>query len=308
MLAQRGPDEEKTRMYTPLHIAKAVRGANLRARAAPAYAAPSPLGDVFRRHCGRVGRIAAWCVLALALSPAGSLPAQPPPGSGTSQPFAQRGADSASYRQQRERMVEEQVRRRGVAQPSLLSALREVPRHLFVPEKYRNEAYEDRPVGLETGNTLPQAYVSARMISLLGLKGGEKVLEIGTGSGYDSALLSQLAAAVDSIEIDRETGSRAERLLRGLGYQNVTVHIGDGYRGLPEKAPFDAILVTAAPQKVPEPLFEQLAVGGRMVVAVGFSLHQDLQVITKTEGGGREVRRVSLINLAPMTGEVNQQN
>jgi protein-L-isoaspartate(D-aspartate) O-methyltransferase len=308
MLAQQGPDEEKSRMYTPLHIAQAPRDAKLRVPAAAAYAGPSPRGDASFRPLGRrSGRIAAWCLL-LALAPAASLPAQPPPGSGTSQPFAARsGDDSASYRLQRERMVEEQVRRRGVAQPSLLAALKHVPRHLFVPEKNRNEAYEDRPVGLESGQTLPQAYVSARMISLLDLKGGEKVLEIGTGSGYDSAILSQLAAEVDSIEIDRETGSRAQRLLRGLGYQNIAVHIGDGYRGLPEKAPFDAILVTAAPQKVPEPLFEQLAVGGKMVVAVGFSLHQDLQVITKTPGG-REVRRVSLINLAPMTGEVNQQN
>lgn len=293
-------------MHLPSLNASATYRVRFRSPAAPVKARLSSKGD--DRCTGRVG---GWvcAVLLLMLSAGGPLLAQLP---GTSQQLNQRAAGASgsepTYSAQRERMVEEQVRRRGVNQPRLLAALEQVPRHLFVPEKHRNEAYEDRPVVLDSGQTLPQAYVSARMISLLGLKGGEKVLEIGTGSGYESALLSQLAGAVDSIEIDRDTGGRAQRLLRGLGYQNVEVHIGDGYRGLPEKAPFDAILVTAAPQKVPEPLFEQLAVGGRMVVAVGYSLHQDLQVITKTPGGGREVRRVSLINLAPMTGEVNQKN
>ena len=256
------------------------------------------------RRAGRAG-MRVWVVVALLGAAAGSLSAQRPPG--TSQELAPVSGSEASFSTLRDRMVEDQVRKRGISQPNLLAALTRVPRHLFVPEKNRSEAYDDRPVGLESGQTLPQAYVSARMISLLGLKGTEKVLEIGTGSGYDSALLSQLAGAVHTMEIDAATGARAQRLLRSLGYHNVEVHIGDGYRGLPEKAPFDAILVTAAPQRVPEPLFEQLAVGGKMVVAVGYSLHQDLQVITKNADGDREVRRVSLINLAPMTGEVNQQ-
>ncbi len=292
-------------------VSAATRAAGSTFAAEPACSVPSFSGDgsVVQAISGRL-----LLVVPALLLLSTSLGAQ----TGTSQQMVPRGSSAFSlsaagagaeegFRAQRGRMVDEQIRRRGVTEPKLLAALEQVPRHLFVPEKNRSEAYEDRPVGLESGQTLPQAYVSARMISLLGLKGGEKVLEIGTGSGYDSALLSQLAGAVHSIEIDSETGARARRLLRGLGYQNVEVHIGDGYRGLAKEAPFDAILVTAAPQRVPEPLFEQLAVGGKMVVAVGFSLHQDLQVITKTADGGREIRRVNLISLAPMTGEINQQ-
>jgi protein-L-isoaspartate(D-aspartate) O-methyltransferase len=207
----------------------------------------------------------------------------------------------------RQSMVDSQVRSRGVTEGELLSAMQEVPRHLFVPQDLERLAYEDRPVEIAPGQNLSQAYVSARMISLLDLSPGDRVLEVGTGSGYDAALLSQLAEDVYTIEIDPELGQRAKNNLARLGYDNVHVRIGDGYRGWPEKAPFDAILLTAAPQRVPEPLLDQLAVGGKMVVAVGFSLHQDLQVITKTDTNDREVRRVSLISLAPMTGEVEQR-
>lgn len=295
-------------MQNPSPIATPSFGAGRRPECVLAGASASPSGDG-PAAAGRRGARAALLSLVLILAPAGGAAGQMPPG-GTSQSLAPRGAGAAdtSFDAQREQMVQEQIRRRGIDQPRLLGALGRVPRHLFVPEKNRNEAYQDRPVALASGQTLPQAYVSARMISLLGLDGDEKVLEIGTGSGYDSALLSQLAERVDTIEIDPETGKRAQRLLRDLRYDNVEVHIGDGYRGLPEKAPFDAILVTAAPQKVPEPLFEQLKIGGRMVVAVGHSLYQDLQVITKNQRGGREVRRVNLISLAPMTGEINDQN
>jgi protein-L-isoaspartate(D-aspartate) O-methyltransferase len=228
-----------------------------------------------------------------------------------SQQFATAGSAGAGkepFLAKRQSMVEDQVRRRGVTERRLLDAMATVPRHEFVPESSRQRAYDDAPVELEpAGQALPQAYVSARMISLLKLDGDEKVLEIGTGSGYDSALLSRLAKQVYTIEIDDTTARRAERTLRAQGYHNIQVRVGDGYRGWPEAAPFEAILVTAAPNRIPEPLFEQLAIGGRMVVAVGFSLHQDLQVITKRADGSREVKRVSLISLAPMTGEVNQQ-
>lgn len=203
-------------------------------------------------------------------------------------------------------MVTEQVRKRGIEIPMLLNAMQDVPRHLFVPEGSQPLAYGDSPVTIAPGKTLSQAYVSARMISLLELEGDEKVLEIGTGSGYDAALLSQLAREVYTIEIDPGLGQRAEETLGRLGYQNVHVRIGDGYRGWPEKAPFDAILITAAPERLPEPLFEQLKDGGRMVVAVG-GLVQDLQVVTK-HGDERRTRTVSLVNLAPMTGEVQREN
>ena len=145
------------------------------------------------------------------------------------------------------------------------------------------------------------------MISLLELEGDEKVLEIGTGSGYDAALLSQMAGQVYTIEIDPQLGEKARRTLADLGYDNVHVKIGDGYRGWPSEAPFDAILVTAAPERLPQPLIDQLQVGGRMVVAVG-SLVQDLTLVTKTGPDEIERRSVSLVNLSPMTGEVQNEN
>ncbi|MEM8995742.1 MAG: protein-L-isoaspartate(D-aspartate) O-methyltransferase [Acidobacteriota bacterium] len=218
-------------------------------------------------------------------------------------------ADGDPFLGIRQNMVDQQVRQRGGGDiaPTVLSAMVDVPRHLFVPKDLERRAYEDRPVEIAPGTTLSQAYVSARMIDLLELDGDEKVLEIGTGSGYDAALLSRLAKRVFTIEIDSGLGELARQKLDLLGYGNIEVRVGDGYRGWPEEAPFDAILLTAAPHRVPEPLFEQLAVGGRMVVAVGNPLHQDLKVIVKTAEGERQMRRVSLISLAPMTGEIDDQ-
>lgn len=201
-------------------------------------------------------------------------------------------------------MVEKQVRRHGVSAPDVLSAMQEVPRHMFVPESARDQAYDGRPLTFAPGKTLSQAYLSGRMIELLQLDGDERVLEIGTGSGYDAALLSRVSRVVHTVEIDAGLARRAERVLRQLGYTNVHVHVGDGYRGLPEKAPFDAILLTTAPPEIPELLLEQLRVGGRMVVATG-DVVQDLQVITKTPTG-REIRRVSPVRLGEMTGEAQE--
>lgn len=227
-----------------------------------------------------------------------------------SQGAAQTGfnAQEDRYEEQRHDMVDLQVRQRGVQEPEVLDAMEHVPRHLFVPPQLENEAYDDRPLPIAPGQTLSQAYVSARMIALLELGGDERVLEIGTGSGYDAAVLSRLAKEVYTVEIEPGLGESARSKLQSLGYTNVHVRIGDGYRGWPDKAPFDAILVTTAPERIPEPLFDQLAPGGRMVIAVGYSLHQDLQVVTKGQDGDREVRRVSLISLTPMTGEVTEGN
>ena len=236
-------------------------------------------------------------MLVLLLGLLGALPAAAQSTSSSQDPFLD----------VRREMVDSQIRRRGIQQPLLLSALEKVPRHQFVPETSGPLAYRDAPVSFAPGQNLSQAYVSARMISLLNLKGDEKVLEIGTGSGYDAALLSQMVDEVYTVEIDGDLGQKADSKLTELGYDNVEVRIGDGYRGWPEKAPFDAILLTAAPQRVPEPLFEQLKIGGRMVVAVGFSLHQDLKVITRTGETEREIKRVNLISLTPMTGEVTQE-
>ncbi len=203
----------------------------------------------------------------------------------------------------RRQMVETQVRRRGIDEPHLLDAMSKIPRHVFVPESKRSQAYDDVPIPIADGQTLSQAFLSALMISALGLKGGERVLEIGTGSGYDAAILSRIASQVYTIEIDPVLAKLAQSKLEQLRLKNVKVRIGDGYRGWSEEAPFDAILLTTAPEHIPGPLLDQLKPGGKMVVAVG-DLMQDLQVITKTATGGTDVRKIDLVRLGPMTGEV----
>ncbi len=208
------------------------------------------------------------------------------------------------FAMQRRSMVDDQVKKRGVTAPGVLSALETVPRHLFVPPPNQTQAYQDAPVAFAPGKNLSTAFVSARMIEVLQLDGDEKVLEIGTGSGYDAALLSRLASKIYTIEIDKALATRARRTLRQLGFDNVEVKIGDGYRGWPEQAPFDAILVTVSTPEPPPHLYEQLKMGGRMVVAVG-SLVQEMQVITKTPEG-QVIRPVSLVNLGPMTHDGNQ--
>ncbi len=198
----------------------------------------------------------------------------------------------------RQRMVQEQVQGRGVTQPTLLSAMETVPRHLFVPEESRSFAYEDRSLSIGAGEFMSRPYLSARMIELLELDGTEKVLEIGTGSGYDAALLSRLAAKVFTIELLDELGTRASKNLEYLGFSNVRVRVGNGYEGWPEEAPFDAIILTAAPEHLPASLLAQLKESGRMVVPVGRYV-QDLQVITKT-AGGTEKRTIIPVHLGPM--------
>ncbi len=250
----------------------------------------SPLGDA-TDHRPRFGAVVSGLAVALALAAVVGAAAA--------------AAQGDPFFSERHSMVDDQVRKRGIEQRGLLQVMEKVPRHLFVPEVYHGKAYDDLPVEIAPGQTLSQAFVSARMISLLDLRGDEKVLEIGTGSGYDAALLSRLVRQVYTVEIDRELAVRARQTLGSLGYGNVKVRIGDGYRGWAEEAPFDAILVTAAPRSLPQPLIDQLKVGGRMVIAVG-SVVQDLQVITKT-AEGLETRKVSLVNLSPMTGEVREQ-
>ena len=203
-------------------------------------------------------------------------------------------------------MVDDQIRKRGVKEPGVLAAMESVPRHLFVPERQQREAYQDAPVTFAPGQNLPHAIVSARMLEVLELDRKDHVLEIGTGSGYEAALLSRVAGKVYTVEIDRKLADQARTKLRQLGFNNIEVRVGDGYRGWPEKAPFDAILVTVSTPEPPPLLYEQLAIGGRMVVAVG-SLIQEMQLIVKTSDGP-VTRPVSLVNLGPMTGEVNQQD
>lgn len=203
-------------------------------------------------------------------------------------------------------MVEEQIAGRGVEDAAVLDALRQVPRHLFIPESVRDQAYEDYPLPIGEGQTISQPYIVALMTQLADLGPDDKVLEIGTGSGYQAAVLSRLAREVYSIEILEPLGRRASQTLRRLGYDNVDVRVGDGYGGWPEEAPFDAILVTAAaPDQPPPPLEEQLKVGGRMVIPVG-KYFQDLVVLTRTQKG--KVRRsVIPVRFVPMTGEIESE-
>ena len=204
----------------------------------------------------------------------------------------------------RQKMVFEQIVQRGVTEPRVLAVMNDVPRHLFVPTAHRDQAYNDAPLPIGEGQTISQPYIVALMTSLLELRGSEKVLEIGTGSGYQAAILGKLVRDVYTIEILRPLGEEAQRTLAAQGYRNVHTRIGDGYQGWPEEAPFDAIIVTAAPERIPDPLLEQLRVGGRMVVPVG-SFFQDLLLLTKTNDGF-ERRNVLPVRFVPMTGEVQE--
>ena len=208
------------------------------------------------------------------------------------------------FRGPRREMVSSQIERRGVEDRRVLDAMREVPRHQFVPESYRAEAYADSPLPIGEGQTISQPYIVALMTSLLDLDGDESVLEIGTGSGYQAAVLARLVRRVYSVEILPALGEQARRTLAELGYTNVEVRVGDGYQGWPEKAPFDGIIVTAAPERVPEPLIKQLKVGGKLVIPVG-NFWQNLLVITKT-AEGVEKRTVLPVRFVPMTGEVQK--
>ena len=198
-----------------------------------------------------------------------------------------------------------QIRARGIENARVLAALGEVPRHLFVAEEVRASAYEDHPLPIGHEQTISQPYIVALMTDLLQLDGHEKVLEIGTGSGYQAAVLGELADQVYTIEIVAPLAEEARARLADLGYENVHVRAGDGYRGWPEQAPFDAIILTAAPPSVPQPLIDQLAIGGILAAPVG-DLHQELVVLEKT-ANGLERREVIPVRFVPMTGEAQEK-
>jgi protein-L-isoaspartate(D-aspartate) O-methyltransferase len=203
------------------------------------------------------------------------------------------------------RMVTTQIEARGVRDPRVLDALRRVERHRFVPEWLRDHAYEDRPLAIGHDQTISQPYIVALMTEEARVKPGARVLEIGTGSGYQAAVLSVLAGQVSTIEIVEPLAREAAARLEALGYRNVTVRAGDGYRGWPERAPFDAILVTAAPPEIPQLLLDQLAVGGRLVAPVGEG-DQELVVVERT-AAGLQRRRVIPVRFVPMTGEAQRR-
>jgi len=211
-----------------------------------------------------------------------------------------------AYAWARERMVQTQIVRRGVRDPLTVAAMRAVPRHRFVPEPLREQAYADHPLPIGLDQTISQPYIVAYMTEALALKGGEKVLEIGTGSGYQAAVLAEIADSVFTIEILKPLADRASEDLRELGYKNVYVLCGDGYQGWPEHAPFDAIIVTAAPDHIPQPLKDQLKIGGRLVIPVG-TRYQELLLITRTEKGFEE-RRLLPVRFVPMTGKAQEKS
>ena len=202
----------------------------------------------------------------------------------------------------RHTMVEQQVKKRGITDSDVLAAMEQVPRHMFVPDSLKTKAYGEEPLDVGQGRTVYQPYMVALMTQLLGLKHNSKVLEIGTGSGYHAAVLSRIAREVYSIEIVEPVAAQADKRLSTMGYHNVQIRVGDGYRGWPDKAPFDAILLSVSPRSIPTELIKQLRVGGKMVVPVGGLFFQDLLVITKT-ADGLQKRQVIPVRLAPMTGK-----
>ncbi|RPI00985.1 MAG: protein-L-isoaspartate(D-aspartate) O-methyltransferase [Calditrichaeota bacterium] len=201
----------------------------------------------------------------------------------------------------RESMVEHQIKERGIKDQRVLDAMTRVRRHEYVPREYLNQAYEDYPLPIGYSQTISQPYIVAYMTEALDLHGDEKVLEIGTGSGYQAAVLGELAASVFTIEIIDPLCSRAAHLLQQQGYKNIHVRCGDGYLGWPEEAPFDAVIVTAAPSTVPQTLVDQLAEDGRMIIPVG-KYSQSLLLFTKTNGRVTE-KKLLPVRFVPMTGK-----
>lgn len=189
------------------------------------------------------------------------------------------------YKVRRETMVKTQIEERGIVNPDILTAMKQVPRHLLVPESQKEYAYEDRPLPIGEGQTISQPYIVAFMTDLIAPKKYMKVLEIGTGSGYQAAVLAEIVKEVYTIEIVAKLGIQAKKDLDKLRYSNIHTRIGDGYQGWPEQSPFDAIIVTAAAEKIPQPLIDQLQEGGKMVIPIGMAGQvQELMLLEKTKG------------------------
>ncbi|MGA3018027.1 MAG: protein-L-isoaspartate(D-aspartate) O-methyltransferase [Bryobacteraceae bacterium] len=201
---------------------------------------------------------------------------------------------------QHERMVADQIESRGIRNPDILRVMRSTPRHLFVPANVRSMAYEDRPLPIGYGATISQPYIVALMTELLAPAKNHRILEIGAGSGYQAAILGQLAAEVCTVEISPELARSAAKTLRELGYANIAVRQGDGYKGWPEQAPFDGIVVTAAPPELPAALLAQLSAGGRLVAPIGPLWSQELIVIEKRADGTIERRSVCPVSFVLM--------
>jgi len=213
-------------------------------------------------------------------------------------------SDKNDYSLLRKKMVEDQISSRGVKDPNVIQAMLKVPRHLFVPESEQRSAYWDTPLPIGYNQTISQPYIVAFMTEQLKVKPGDRILEIGTGSGYQAAVLAEIADSVFTIEIVSELAEQSKKRLTDLQYDNVFVKYGDGYHGWPEKAPFDRIIITAAPPKIPPLLLEQLKAGGKMILPVGEYV-QELVVVNKTESG-MDMQNVLPVRFVPMTGEIQE--
>jgi protein-L-isoaspartate(D-aspartate) O-methyltransferase len=200
----------------------------------------------------------------------------------------------------RQRMVAEQIAARGLSDAGVLEAMRTVPRHLFVPDGQAADAYDDTPLPIGHGQTISQPYIVALMTELVHPRRDDRALEIGTGCGYQAAVLSRLVRHVYTIEIVEALGRPAHERLARLGYDNVTGRIGDGYQGWPSEAPFDIVVVTAAPEQLPQALVDQLAAGGRMVIPIGEAMNQNLELIEKDASGRLHRRVVAPVRFVPM--------
>lgn len=211
-----------------------------------------------------------------------------------------------SYEAARHAMVESQLAARDIRDPKVLNSMRRVPRHLFVPEDWRRYSYADSPLPIGRNQTISQPYIVALMTQLAQPEPDDRVLEVGTGSGYQAAVLSRLVEHVFTIEIIPELAERAEKTLTGLGYENITVQSGDGYEGWPERAPFDIIMVTAAAPHLPKPLRDQLAEGGRLVIPVGDPGMNQVLVRYRKKNGKLERENVLPVVFVPMTGRIEK--
>jgi len=203
------------------------------------------------------------------------------------------------------KMIQEQIINRGIKSQQVLDAFEKVPRHLFVPEKYRSMSYEDRPLPIGKGQTISQPYIVAFMTEVLDLKPSDRVLEIGTGSGYQAAILAEICDMVYSIEIVSYLGKNAAKVINEIGYENIELKIGDGYQGWAAHAPYDAIIVTCAPTQIPLPLKKQLAEGGRMIIPVGEQYVQELILLEKEKGQLIE-KKVLPVRFVPMVDELGK--
>jgi protein-L-isoaspartate(D-aspartate) O-methyltransferase len=221
------------------------------------------------------------------------------------EPTARNEAPQDDRVAERRAMVRDQLEARNIRDARVLEAMRQVPRHRFVPDDQARHAYEDRPLAIGHEQTISQPYIVALMTQLAQVGEGDRVLEIGTGSGYQAAVLGELGAEVFTIEIVEPLGREARRVLGELGYDKVHARIGDGYVGWPDEAPFDAIVVTAAPPRIPEPLKAQLALGGRMVVPVG-EHRQELRILRRTDDGIVEQPSIP-VRFVPMTGKAQER-